>query len=790
MRPYLMLSIALLILLPSSDCEEVAYVFDDQGGHPAAEANITEYDGNESVSFTVAAGPGGASVGTGGASVNRRSQKTIDSIKEEINQRIDRGNQLVRDEGLNLVGSRSGARRIDQICSVYDYMVENWTFVDDWRGLEQLQYSNYTLRKGFDAGSSGKGDCDDFSILLASLIESIGGTPRLMLAYGPGGGHAYAEVYLGKMGDQDRDLNRMIRWLKSEYEVDEINTHTDQDSGDVWLNLDWWKDPGGAKHPGGPFFQADKHIPIYIQEDIAKTPLTPIENLNPQAVINIMPLQPEMGMVVNFNASQSHDPDGKIALYEWSFGDGDIAKGASKSACPHIYLESGKFQVNLTVTDNEGDTGFKTLKVNVTEPLPEPIATYSPAEPKVNDVVTFDATQSKDNRGRIVECEWDFDDGYYGKRSSIPHEYYKSGIYNVSLTVTNDKGIKNSSIIVVVIGPKDEQKSDDGYHFGPEQFDDNGAALFTIAEQSPSTIEGAYKNTNPIIAGAPVPATSASLQISPQSGSLETASDSENTKMKLANVRSKLKGISTDSPTSQKDLHSNESHLAPVFPDIQIYPLRGGNGNVLVSLFAAIRNPVFGEDTKEILKLDLSLSGADNATYELKDSDNNIYRPIKYETISPGWQLVSFYIPKDELFKLIKVIPTTGAPFDIKWWTTPKASNGNVIMRYYGITDWLFNAYKQSFVVKFGISNNGTSDLIVNYNKFALLDQQGNIYRPLLDEKEILDPQEGTRIHVEFTDIPLSSKLMAVSYDYGTPEQIIIDMGKDQGQLTDAMVYG
>ena len=69
-------------------------------------------------------------------------------------------------------------------------MIGNWTYISDWRGLEVFQYSNYTLVMGHEVGSSGKGDCDDFSILMASLVESIGGTPRIVLAYGPAGGHA------------------------------------------------------------------------------------------------------------------------------------------------------------------------------------------------------------------------------------------------------------------------------------------------------------------------------------------------------------------------------------------------------------------------------------------------------------------------------------------------------------------------------------------------------------------------------------------------------------------------
>jgi PKD repeat protein len=243
-------------------------------------------------------------------------------------------------------------------------MAGNWTFVSDWSGSDVFQYSNYTLRMGNEVGSSGKGDCDDFSILLASLIESIGGTPRVIFAYSPTGGHAYTEVYLGK--SNSKDLDRMMKWLRTKYNTTDVSIHADPENGDVWLNMDWWKDSSGATRPGGPFYQATHHILIYTLED-AKAPLTPIKNLPPRVFFSYVPLEPEIGQVVNFDASQSSSPNqnGKIVNYKWDFGDGgtDI-----RSVCPHIYSNSGTFRVNLTVTDNEGDKSSKAMDISVKEP--------------------------------------------------------------------------------------------------------------------------------------------------------------------------------------------------------------------------------------------------------------------------------------------------------------------------------------------------------------------------------------------------------------------------------------
>jgi PKD domain/Transglutaminase-like superfamily len=380
MRSYLILGIFLLILISPVVCKEVAYAFGDDNRHPIGESNLTDYRGNDIVSFTISATPGGPQV-------SQKAQRTEEFFKKEINEKINVGNQSVRDEGVRLVGRRSGAQSIDQISSIYDYLVGNWTYVSDSRGLEVFQYSNYTLEMGREVGSSGKGDCDDFAILLASLIDSIGGTPRIILANGPAGGHAYTEVYLGKMGGQDKNLDRILSWLRSEYRVNEIYYHTNPISGEIWLNLDWWKDTNGANHPGGPFYQAATQVPINLREDIPKTPLTPIENFPPIALFSYSPIQPVVGEPVHFNASQSGDPrtNGKIVYYEWSFGDGSFTQGNSKIAVTHIYEESGRFLANLTLTDNEGVEDSKTQVINVYKSPAEVVVTPIGSERRDND---------------------------------------------------------------------------------------------------------------------------------------------------------------------------------------------------------------------------------------------------------------------------------------------------------------------------------------------------------------------------------------------------------------------
>jgi PKD repeat protein len=63
-----------------------------------------------------------------------------------------------------------------------------------------------------------------------------------------------------------------------------------------------------------------------------------------------------------FDGSASFDPDGVIVGYEWDFGDGTNATGATIT---HSYPDKGTFQVTLTVTDDGGLTDTDVLIVIV-----------------------------------------------------------------------------------------------------------------------------------------------------------------------------------------------------------------------------------------------------------------------------------------------------------------------------------------------------------------------------------------------------------------------------------------
>jgi PKD repeat protein len=73
-------------------------------------------------------------------------------------------------------------------------------------------------------------------------------------------------------------------------------------------------------------------------------------------------------LVCNFT-STSHDPDGTIVGYSWTFGDGATSTAQNPS---HVYALPGTYTVGLTVTDNQGATGTTSQSLTVVGAPPPP----------------------------------------------------------------------------------------------------------------------------------------------------------------------------------------------------------------------------------------------------------------------------------------------------------------------------------------------------------------------------------------------------------------------------------
>ncbi|MFQ6120946.1 MAG: PKD domain-containing protein, partial [Methanosarcinales archaeon] len=75
---------------------------------------------------------------------------------------------------------------------------------------------------------------------------------------------------------------------------------------------------------------------------------------------------------------------------------------------------------------------------------PFAFGTFFPENPVVNQIITFNASDSYDSDGYIVKYEWNFGDGTNETGIIVNHSYSSVGNYMVTLTVTDNDGAKDT----------------------------------------------------------------------------------------------------------------------------------------------------------------------------------------------------------------------------------------------------------------------------------------------------------------------------------------------------------
>jgi len=156
---------------------------------------------------------------------------------------------------------------------------------------------------------------------------------------------------------------------------------------------------------------------------------------------------------ITWFSANAYDPDGgAIASYAWDFGDGTSTVLVDPWA-DHIYMTAGTCLVQLTVTDDEGDTAYSQTMVDVLAyPNIPPVAMFSfYPTPMVGSPVTFDASSSYDPDGYIVQFVWTFGDGYSANGSAVTHTYAAAGTYFASLAVTDNLGATAYAMMNVTV---------------------------------------------------------------------------------------------------------------------------------------------------------------------------------------------------------------------------------------------------------------------------------------------------------------------------------------------------
>lgn len=196
-------------------------------------------------------------------SENSLSQKFLQEDGEfkredELREAIDYSNPEVRNYAASIGVKHfedkaylSTNRRWVQFFSVFKEIYGHWKYVFDPIGEEYYSKASETLGQ-LNYDDNFKGDCDDYSIMMAACIKAIGGEVRLVRTIverdGVKNGHMYPEVKFGN----SKDLETVVYLIKNVYFVDESKGKSifyyEDKKGFIWLNFDY-----NDAYPGGKF---------------------------------------------------------------------------------------------------------------------------------------------------------------------------------------------------------------------------------------------------------------------------------------------------------------------------------------------------------------------------------------------------------------------------------------------------------------------------------------------------------------------------------------------------------
>ena len=93
-------------------------------------------------------------------------------------------------------------------------------------------------------------------------------------------------------------------------------------------------------------------------------------NRTPKAVAQASPTSGDLPLTVDFDGTQSSDPDQQTLSFDWDFGDGSAH--ATTATASHQYTTAGTYTAKLTVFDGNGGQDTATIRIDAGNNAPAP----------------------------------------------------------------------------------------------------------------------------------------------------------------------------------------------------------------------------------------------------------------------------------------------------------------------------------------------------------------------------------------------------------------------------------
>jgi pSer/pThr/pTyr-binding forkhead associated (FHA) protein len=166
------------------------------------------------------------------------------TLAPQVRRAMDPTDPVVRNAAVQIAANSQGPFHVEQVAAIWTFLHDRWRYVNDPRGREYVASAKESIANNY------AGDCDDFAVLMATMVRAIGGDTRVVIMEGDRGGHAYTEVCLRE--EPQVVANKLARYYGRQWQrVARDRQHIayrSSTSCPLWLNLDW-----NATVPGGDY---------------------------------------------------------------------------------------------------------------------------------------------------------------------------------------------------------------------------------------------------------------------------------------------------------------------------------------------------------------------------------------------------------------------------------------------------------------------------------------------------------------------------------------------------------
>ena len=177
--------------------------------------------------------------------------------------------------------------------------------------------------------------------------------------------------------------------------------------------------------------------------------------------------------VARGNMNSATDP----VNYQWDFGDGSLSPVLRAT---HSFDRPGTYTVTFQM-QNENSTDFETHTVIVSPRDAGPVIVAmnsNPPDPDTQTLVSFDANVTG---SEPLDYLWLFEDGEVSRAPFPVRVFEKEGVHEVELTVTNNLGSDNQTILVNVL-PYEAGRCDETVEMNSVYFSQQSSVLSLEAQ--------------------------------------------------------------------------------------------------------------------------------------------------------------------------------------------------------------------------------------------------------------------------------------------------------------------